>query len=289
VVQRTSGKRKQATQAEAGAGLSLACDTGRCLDDPSSSGFSENLEYFKRSTGKNQEFWDCFGGIPDLEGKTVAEIGCGHGGLCIYAAQSAASCQVVGVDTDCERIDFAKWNVHTNYPELEERVDFRCADIRQLQICDVDAVYSRATFEHILELDEVLAAIKARLKPGGRLYTAFAPLYYSVYGGHGRIHNALPFPWLPWGHLLVTDRHIVRRVNRSRRQPVSSVAELGLNKLSVGDYRRVFEQSGMTVVSFRTNLPARGKRSKALSVLSRLPCLEKYATHSIVAVLERPA
>ena len=46
--------------------------------------------------------------LPELKGnESIVDIGCGHGALCFYAAQNGAR-EVVGIDTDEERIEIAK-------------------------------------------------------------------------------------------------------------------------------------------------------------------------------------
>jgi ubiquinone/menaquinone biosynthesis C-methylase UbiE len=256
---------------------------------PLLNGFDDNLKYFRRGEEENKRYWQCFNGRPDFEHQTVIDVGCGHGSLCIDIAASTESSRVIGVDTNNELIDFAMWNLHTNYRVLESRVEFYCIDVSQLKVFEVDVFLSKDSFEHILDLDDMLASIKYRLKPGGRLYTGFEPLYHSPFGGHPRIHDTLLFPWLPWGHLMISEKHILKCVNRQREQPVLSIYELGLNKLSVCDFRRIFEESGLRVISFETNLTGKSWRAQVLKAISRSGILEKYMIFSIFAVLEKPA
>ena len=256
---------------------------------PSLSGFNANLKYFMSGDKENKDFWQCFGGRPAFENKTIIDVGCGHGSLCIDIVTSTPSSRVIGIDINADLIDFAKWNLHVNYPALESCVEFHCIDVRQLQIFEVDVVLSKTSFEHILDLDEVLAAIKMRLKDGGRLYTGFMPLYHSPFGGHPRIHDSLPFPWLPWLHLMVSENFILKRVNLRRKKPVLSFNELGLNKLSVSDFWHLFYDSGLRMISYKTNLPGRSWKAKVMSALSQVNILEKYMIYSIFSVLEKPS
>jgi SAM-dependent methyltransferase len=256
--------------------------------DPLPKGFDAHLEYFRKRDLGNDDYWQCFHGRPDFDHRTVVDVGCGHGGLCIDVAVASASSRVIGVDLNAELIDFARWNLHANYPALESRVEFHCVDLRELPVYDVDIFLSKASFEHILGLADVLAAIQTRLKPGGKLYTGFSPLYHSPFGGHGRIHKALPFPKLPWGHLLLSERYLLRCANRQREQPAASIAELGLNQLSVDDFRRLFEESGLRILTFETNLPGKSRKAKVMNALSHVKLLRKYMIYSISAILEKP-
>ena len=201
-------------------------------------------------------------------------------------AESGAR-QVVGLDLNRELIKFAVENVRTHFSHLAGKVRFECCDLAEWSRDAVDYFVSRSTFEHIIDLASVLAEMRLRLKPGGRIYTGFEPLWPSPFGGHGRIHKHLPLPGLPWGHLLVTEKYILQQVNRTREQPVHSIVELGLNKLSVHDYRRIFRESGLRVLTFRVNCPAGRMRGKILTLLGKVPFLTKYMAYNVHAVLEK--
>ncbi|MBD3168669.1 MAG: methyltransferase domain-containing protein [candidate division Zixibacteria bacterium] len=89
-----------------------------------------------------------------------------------------------------------------------------------------DLVFSKAVFEHIRRIDEVIPEIKRVLKPGGiigieiNLYTGFT-------GGHnllGEEPETTDVP--PWDHL------------RQRKFPPNTY----LNKLRIDDYKKAFEE-----------------------------------------------
>ena len=73
-----------------------------------------------------------------------------------------------------------------------------------------DYMVSKDTFEHIIELEEMLREMTIRLKQGGRIYLGFGPLYYGPFGHHGRIN-----PKIPWGHLIIPEQVIIKRLNRN--------------------------------------------------------------------------
>lgn len=247
---------------------------------------ADHLEYFNRGRAENPRFWACFEERPRFQGQTVIDVGCGHGSLCLSIAEEGAN-RVIGLDLNEKLIDFALANLRRNCPHMISKVDFACADLRDWSREQVDLFVSKSSFEHILDLPAVLDEMKLRLKSGGRIYAGFDPLWPSPYGGHGRILEHLPIPWMPWGHLLFSERFILRRVNRGRDKPVASIQELGLNMLSVHDYRRIFSQTGLRTISFRVNYPAGSLRGRVLRFLSRLPVFSKYTTYSVYAVLEK--
>lgn len=238
------------------------------------------LRYFERGLGEVGKYWNRFGVDVPLRGATVVDVGCGHGALCVAMAEAGAG-RVIGVDLDEERIRFAEARIRERYPHLAGRVEFRCQDLRLIPERGIDLVVSKDAFEHITELAAVLDAIRVRLRPGGRLYAGFGPLYNSPYGDHRRLRAKIP-----WGHLLLSERFLLRRAARRLQREVSSVEDLGLNKLSLRDYERLLSASGMRVVSIRRNANRR-LASRAMSVAAKVPFLREYFTHNLFCVLER--
>jgi hypothetical protein len=133
-----------------------------------------------------------------------------------------------------------------------------------------------------MELDAVVADLAGRLAPGGRLYAGFGPLYNSPFGHHGRAGTRLP-----WGHLFIRESKLISRLEKRGRTNIRSIADLGLNKLSLADYRRILGGCGLKVIQFRVNA-SRNPVSRVFSLLRRLPGLEEYFSHNVYAVLENP-
>lgn len=144
----------------------------------------DEVEYFnKQFFGSNIQYWQRLGDI-DFTGKSVLDIGCGHGALSIHAAQNGAK-RVVGVDIDADRIYFARKNVEINYPELCSIVSFYNEPLESVTET-FDLAVSKDSFEHIEDLGGMMRAIAARLSDDGLLVTGFSPLYFSPFGDHGR-------------------------------------------------------------------------------------------------------
>jgi SAM-dependent methyltransferase len=244
----------------------------------------EDIDYFKRGTAENPKFWSRFDN-PSMTGKSLLDVGCGHGSLCIDAALAGAD-RVVGIDLDSERVAFAQANLEQNYPQLRERVTFVDIALEDYPLEGFDAIVSKDSFEHIIDLDGVLAEMKRRLAPGGRIYSGFGPLYNSMYGGHGRIHNYTYH--IPWLHVILPDVLLLKLVNRHRDEHVYSIHDLGLNKLALHDYRRIIYGAGLNVVMFEVN-HSKNKISQLFSLLRTFPFLEEYFSHNIYCILERPA
>ncbi len=240
-----------------------------------------DVEYFNRGQWENPRYWSRLGGKPDFRDAAAVDLGCGHGSLCIEIARSGAR-KVIGIDLSARLIDFANENLRINYPQLTDVVEFRCQDLKEIPHTPVDHFVSKDTFEHVIGLDQVLAEMRERLKPGGRVYAGFGPLWNSPFGDHGRTKT-----FIPWGHLLFKESDLIHRVNRTQKNPVTSIYELGLNKMALADYRRVFDTCALKVVFLQVNVSSR-LVSRIFSLPRRFPVLQEYFSHNIYCILERP-
>jgi SAM-dependent methyltransferase len=209
----------------------------------------------------------------------VLELGCGHGAMALVLARAGA--WVTGVDLDGTRIRYARERLQREAPDLAQRIHFHLGDVADLAgRGDFDAIVSKDTFEHVEDLAGVLGELRRLVRPGGRLYLGFSPLYHSPNGHHDRIGYRLP-----WAHAVLPRRLVMARASRHQGRPVTSLSDVGLNGLTPGDFRRAFAGAGLSVVCMRYN--AGDKRLlRLLDVLRRFPGLERYATISIYAVLE---
>jgi SAM-dependent methyltransferase len=93
-----------------------------------------------------------------------------------------------------------------------KRYSFLLANIEDLPECHnekYDLVFSIATFEHVQKMPAALDRMYRALKPGGKLFSFFSPIW-SAHDGHhlpemvdalGRGVDRSVIP--PWGHLLV--------------------------------------------------------------------------------------
>ncbi len=195
----------------------------------------EDIIYFKRGIKENPIFWERLGGPPNFKGKKVLDIGCGHGSLCVDIAKKGAK-KVIGVDLDDDRINFAQENLKKNYPEFKKRLEFISIDVADLDEKEFDFIVSKDTFEHIIDLDGVLKQIRKRLKKNGKLYVGIAPLYFSPMGDHGRTHAKIP-----WGHLIFSESYLLKRASKIEKKKIKTIYDLGLNKLYLNDYYRLFK------------------------------------------------
>ena len=231
-------------------------------------------------TAENGRFWARFSGRPAVAGTHVLDVGCGEGRLCVELALAGAA-QVIGADVNDEYLAHARANLAANFPELQGIVAYSAGPLEALPDNAFDYIVSKDAFEHIVRPDAVLAEMKRCLKPGGRIYIGFGPLYNSPDGHHGALG-----PLFPWGQLILPEATLVRRGNRHRGLAASSIQELELNQISFAAYRSLFYNCGLTVESFRVN-QSRHVLSGLLSLLRKVPFLEEYCTHNIYTVLRK--
>lgn len=235
-------------------------------------------------------FWNRFGNPPDFHGKRILEVGCGKGGLSIAMAQAGAAA-VVGCDISPAQITAARSTLDSDHPEIAGRVSFETQTVAEIDRRPFDLIVSKDSFEHILDVPGTLAAIHARLAPAGVVYIGFSPLYHSPYGDHDRRWTAFR-AWgpagrllaaMPWGHLLL-EKQIIRRHRLLSERRIESMKDLNLNMMSVSQFRDNIRAAGFEARYFAAN---RGGNplGRPLSLLRRIPGLEKYCTYNVYCEL----
>jgi SAM-dependent methyltransferase len=246
--------------------------------------YENNRRYFDKRLSGLTHFFDRFPEPIDFQGKRVLDFGCGHGALTYTAANSGAA-EVLGVDINERLVEFAQENQKRRFPETEGVLRFECRDILDSDLSDFDIVLSEATFEHVIGLDRYLEAIRNILKPGGRLYTGYSPLYNSPWGDHHRLKAPMN-RYLPWTHLIFPQRWLFSRLSTDEKA-VRGLEDVGLNGMSFAAHRERIHNANMRVIHFSANNTSR-PAMKAIEVLRGIPGLRELLTFSIYAVLEKP-
>jgi SAM-dependent methyltransferase len=238
-----------------------------------------------------KDFWGSFPAAhrPGLKGKTVLEVGCGYGGRSLECAQNGAD--VTGIDIFAPSIKIAKDRQKSSRDAAYARVSFIECAIQDLPVAQFDIVISEDAFEHILDVGDVLAHIADRLRPGGRAYVAFGPLYHSPYGDHGWIQKALPYGRLPWSHILLPEKITLNRVSRHYGLPAPDTKKwqfLTLNQYKLREFERFFASCPLDVVHFGP-VAHHSVIGKIVDALASLPVLDTYLTDSVACVLQKPS
>ena len=165
-----------------------------------------------------------------------------------------------------------------------------------------DIVFSIAAFEHILRMPAALDRIFAALKPGGKVFTMFSPIW-SAHDGHhlpkmvdgeGRTFGFSKSPVPPWGHLLMRPSALMKFLQQ--QTDTATAAKIvyyifhspHINRLFTEDYAEFFEASRFRVQilspTFSVPVP-----SQLQAELSRLhPGRTHFGNNGLLAVLSKP-
>lgn len=115
--------------------------------------------------------------LPDFQGKTLLDLGCGYGWHCIYAAEQGAE-KIVGVDLSEKMLETARAKTTDN------RISYqRCAmeDI-EFEPESFDIVLSSLALHYVENFEAIVRKVHTILKPGGAfLFSAEHPVF-TAYG-----------------------------------------------------------------------------------------------------------
>ncbi len=242
---------------------------------------------FRKDLAVAEEWVATFPVEPDLYDKSVVEIGCGFGALCVVASRFGAR-SVLGVELEESGAETARSLVAENFPDLRKRVEF--TDYRSIESREMDeqfdVVLSQNCFEHYARPEEVLKRMIALLRPGGMLYSGFGPLWESPFGSHLSSICRLPWAHLWAGEQLISEHNRVRAHDQK-----DSWEALGLNQAGLPRYRRMFRQlDNCRLLHFCRNRTIR-RRSRflfvVLEIMSMLPFLDRYLTVSLFVIVQK--
>jgi 2-polyprenyl-3-methyl-5-hydroxy-6-metoxy-1,4-benzoquinol methylase len=231
-----------------------------------------------------ERFMRRFGKTLDFSGRSLLDVGCGSGVLCIAAARQGARA-VVGIDL---HISAARKLLQERGQDVADRVTFVQADgtLDALEGRRFDVVVSKDSFEHYADPESFMHSISAKLTPGGELIIGFGPLWKSPWGAHIEFMTKVP-----WVHLIFPEEVITTERRRFRPEEDAKRFEAvrgGLNKMTLARFESMVASSGLQSVYFETNV-SDSKVIKAMKLLSRIPPLREYFTQSIFTILRKPA
>jgi cyclopropane-fatty-acyl-phospholipid synthase len=107
-------------------------------------------------------------GLDQRPGARLLDVGCGWGSMAIHAAQHHHA-SVVGVALSSEQVDLAQERVKA--AGLDDRIEIRLQDYRELKGEQFDAISSIGMFEHVgtSAMARYFATLRDLLGPSGRL------------------------------------------------------------------------------------------------------------------------
>lgn len=111
--------------------------------------------------------------LPDLQGCSVVDFGCGFGWFCRWAREQGAM-QVLGLDVSEKMLARARADT------ADAAVTYEQADLERLKLPDAafDLAYSSLALHYVERLEDLLATVHRALKPGGTLvFSVEHPIY----------------------------------------------------------------------------------------------------------------
>lgn len=207
-----------------------------------------------------------------LEGRDVADIGCGDGIIDLGLVDLARPKRLVGfdlepVDTTALLRDARRAGVGAD--GLPDALEFRTNGRTELPARDgeFDVLVSWSTFEHVDEPIGLLREMRRIVADDGLLFLQIWPLYFSQHGSH-------LWPWYPEGYAQfqhsdaeIEDR--IRGAEARREKDVSFILDeyRSLNRITVDKLHRALLAAGFYVAKFELLTGA----TRITRSLNRLP------------------
>jgi SAM-dependent methyltransferase len=212
--------------------------------------------HFEQAAGQVIEFFA--GDGISLEGKTVADIGCGDGILDLGVAVQAKPDRLVGFDIlahDVEELQ-ERAATYAGIEKLPDNLYFCVSDTTRLPAEDdeFDYVISWSAFEHIADPVAILREIRRVLRPHGVLFIQLWPFYHSAHGTH--LVDWFPDGFAQFKH---TNEEILRRLRSSGEQQMASdmlEAYRTLNGITADGLQDALRQTGFRIVKVALNSEA---------------------------------
>jgi cyclopropane fatty-acyl-phospholipid synthase-like methyltransferase len=168
--------------------------------------------------------------LEEVAGKVVLDFGCGEGAEAIELARYGAR-KVIGIDIREEAL--AKARQAAVAAGVLQTCDFTTATRER-----ADLIFSIDAFEHFGDPAGVLQVMNGLLKPDGAVLVSFGPTWYHPFGGH-------TFSIFPWAHLIFSERALLRWRADFKNDGATRFGEVadGLNQITIGDFRKMVEES----------------------------------------------
>ncbi len=118
--------------------------------------------------------------LPDLQGKSVVDLGCGFGWFSRWAKEAGAK-SVLGLDLSKNMIERAMQNTD------DADIQYQVADLETLELPQgtFDLAYSALTFHYIEDFHRLVRMVHRALKPVGHfVFTIEHPIYMAATHPH---------------------------------------------------------------------------------------------------------
>lgn len=216
------------------------------------------------------------------------DVGCGLGDLTLALVQAGAL-DVTGIDLMGRNIQAAR--IAAEQQQGSSTTMFIQGDIRSWEPHRrFDVIISNEALEHIDAPDRFIRSLVRLLKPDGRAFLAFGPLFHSPFGDHLWGFFRLQIPWRG----ILFSQEALLRLRQEFFRPGDGVSRFqdvagGLNLMRYSDFIRYVTEAGLEFEFLSINPQA--KQIWPASVISRalvkLPWVRDYFAMSVYATLKR--
>ena len=232
----------------------------------------------------------------DLDGKKVADIGCGEGGIEAGLVERYPKAAFTCFDMNetylakaraqnIPRCEFLSYSL-LDQPQFVDRFDF---------------VIFREVIQSTIEPLALMKKIKTVSKPGSRIHVAFPP-YASPFGGNQHVARYSFIRFLPFVHLLpdflfwpllADQRPEKERPGSFVQGFLDELRAIRRTKISIGSFRKICRDLDLTVVSeecyfIRPAIAMRyGLPVIRNSLFGRVPFFREIATSGALYVLKK--
>jgi len=175
-------------------------------------------------------------------------------------------------------------------------------DLPEEHFSRYDLVFSIAAFEHIHKFPQALDKMYMALKPGGKLFAMFSPIW-SAHNGHrlpdirdkyGKLFNYSDSPIPAWGHLIMRPADLCQYLYRFTDKETADLMVYHvynspqINRFFTEDYMRFFRQSRFKIIKMEDTFFCK-TQDKTQAILEGLyPGRSRFTNNGMQVILERP-
>ena len=212
--------------------------------------------------------------LEDINNKVILDYGCGTGFQVVEMALKGAKF-VLGVDI--REAVFQEGIKLANEYHVNEKVKF-LTEVGEKYYQHFDIIVSKNSFEHYNNIQFVIALWEKIIKPEGRVYITFCPLWYAPYGAHVSF-----FTKVPWVNLIFSERTVMKVRSNFRSDGAKRYEEVdgGINKMSVRKFEEVMRGSKFTLEYMNY------KAVKRIGFLTKLPGVRELFINQIDCILKK--
>jgi len=143
----------------------------------------------------------------NMYSKKVLEIGCGQGGICLYAALNGAK-QVIGIDVSDKALIAANKFKDLVIKEIGRKLNVSFSKMTAESLAfeseSIDIIIADNVFEHVADIDIVMKECNRVLSKGGKIVVPNFPSFYSKFGPH--VKYGIKIPWV---HVFFKERTVI--------------------------------------------------------------------------------